>query len=97
MTKSERDARFELLCRIGCIVCRRVHRVFSHPSIHHLTGIKYRSTGKKANDRHTIPLCHCHHQGALGIHVLGMRPWERRFGTQEELLAEVNELIGKLH
>jgi len=61
--------------------------------IHHLTGIKYRASGKKASDRHTIPLCDRHHQGEQGIHKLGMRAWEAQFGKQESYLEMVNEYL----
>ena len=92
MTKLERTTRFDALSGIGCIVC--LNEGFQHSaSIHHLTGIAYRGTGKKAADEHTIPLCYLHHQGNQGIHRIGMKPWELKFGTQETLLRQVNELI----
>lgn len=84
-------ARFDAIARMGCIVCRLYYGVYSPACLHHLTGIKYRSTGKKASDAHVIPLCHRHHQGQDGIHAIGMRAWEKRFGTQQELLSMVNE------
>jgi len=31
-------------------------------------------------------ICHTHHQGLQGIHYLGNKEWEKKFGTQEELL-----------
>lgn len=97
MTPKERKDRFTRLTRLGCIVCREVHGLHVPANIHHLTGIKYRATGKRAGDENSIPLCHFHHQGAHGIHHIGMRAWESRFGTQERLLAETNRLILGLH
>ena len=85
-------ARFDAIARMGCIVCRAAGQI-TPASIHHLTGIKYRSMGKKASDEHVIPLCYYHHQGKLGIHRLGMRVFEAMFGTQEELLRLTNELL----
>ena len=35
-----------------------------------------------------IPLCHHHHQGGEGIHTLGTKIWEEKYGTQEDLLNE---------
>ena len=93
MTTTERKARFDALARLGCCVCRIHHHVFTEAAIHHLTGIKYRAIGKKASDEHTVPLCLNHHQGAQGIHTIGMRPWERMFGTQEYLLGYCDELL----
>lgn len=92
MKPAERKARFDALVRIGCVVCRR-NGIYSEPHIHHALGIKYRATGKKASDEHTYPLCGYHHQGADGVHHLGLREFERRFGGQDEMLEEVNSLI----
>ena len=36
--------------------------------------------------REFIPLCHTHHQGWDGIHFLGNKKFEEKYGTQEELL-----------
>ncbi len=90
------NKRFDSLANYGCCVCRVVHHAYSPACIHHLTGIKYRATGKKANDEHSIPLCHRHHQGEDGIHTLGMRVWEERFGKQEVYLEMVNEYLDEL-
>ena len=97
MTPTERAARFDKLSRMGCVVCRIVHHVYTPAMIHHLTGLKYRSTGKKAKDEHTIPLCDNHHQGHQGVHKMGMRPWEAAFGTQEYLLDYTNQIIAETH
>lgn len=98
MTGAERKRRFDAICRLGCIVCRLKHEVHTPPAIHHLLGIKYRATGKKANDRHTIGLCGPHHQtGGYGIAVhAGVKEWERRYGTQEFLLELTDRLIERM-
>jgi len=31
-------------------------------------------------------ICHTHHQGSQGIHHLGNRVWEEKYGTQKEML-----------
>lgn len=85
------------VARIGCIVCLQHHGVHTPAQIHHLLGIKYRATGKKASNFHVLPLCHAHHQGEFGVHRHGLRAWERMFGTQEELLQSTNILIGEVH
>jgi hypothetical protein len=93
MTKADR---FRLLTDLGCIVCHKFYGVFSQCLIHHLTGIKYRSTGKKASDDDTIGLCPAHHQyGTLEHPAIHTHPaeFERKYGTQEELLKITNELI----
>ena len=93
MTPTEKRTRFDAIAALGCIVCRISNHTITPASIHHMTGIKYRSTGKKASDEHVIGLCHHHHQGAQGIHTMGMRPWEIMFGTQESLLEYTNSLL----
>lgn len=87
MTKKERKIRFEGLSEYGCVICMRP------AEIHHLIGYKYSSLSKKADDSNTIPLCVEHHRGNQGIHHLGMRAWEKVFGTQEHLLELVNKRL----
>ena len=38
-----------------------------------------------------IPLCHHHHQGGEGIHTLGTKTWEKKYGKQQDLLNEFRE------
>ena len=83
----KRNERFAKLGEMGCIICGQP------PQIHHLIGVKYRGMGQKADDQYTIPLCLDHHTGAEGIHTLGKRPWEAKYGTQEELLNATNEKL----
>lgn len=84
MTKKER---FNFLSEYGCIICKMPTQ------IHHLIGLKYRGIAQKADDKYTIPLCQKHHIGEFGIHTLGIKTWEKRFGTQEELLVKANYII----
>jgi len=42
---------------------------------------------------HALPLCHTHHQGSEGIHHLGNKVWEEKYGSQEELLQYIKERI----
>ena len=93
MTKKER---FNAIIELGCIVCREFYYVFTLASIHHLTGLKYRSGGKRASDDDTIGLCPGHHQyGSYDHPSIHSHPkrFEELFGTQEELLNITNELI----
>ena len=93
MTKKER---FNRLSEMGCIVCKLYYSVYTAPEIHHLTGLKYRSTGKKANDDNTIGLCLNHHrQGDLNNPSVHARPakFTEMYGSQEDLLKLTNELL----
>jgi len=91
--KQATKRRFNLLARHGCAPCRYLLGVNSPAVIHHLTGIEFRATGKKADDIHTIPLCPRHHDGEDGIHTLGKRVWEERWGEQKMWLGRVNHWI----
>jgi len=83
----KRKERFERLSEIGCIIC------VQPPQIHHLIGVRYRGMGQKADDQYTISLCLNHHTGAEGIHTIGKRTWEAKYGTQEELLDKTNRRL----
>jgi hypothetical protein len=74
--------RFDVLSQLGCCICGQP------PQIHHLTGVKYRGMGQKADDCYTIPLCMNHHTGAEGVHTIGKKTWEAKYRTQEELLEQ---------
>lgn len=89
MKPKERKKRFSALAEQGCCICRRP------TEIHHLIGFKYRGIGQKATDENTIPLCVEHHRGSQGIHHLGMKTWEKVYGTQEFHLEKVDFLINK--
>lgn len=95
----KKNQRFDAISQIGCIVCKLYYGVYSEPQIHHLTGLKYRSLGKKANDDSTIGLCARHHMyGTENDPAVHSHPksFEDRFGSQEELLVKQNNWIDKL-
>jgi hypothetical protein len=101
MTRRERDARFALLTRVGCIVCRLQYGGIHSPAvIHHLTGLDSSRLGGggKADDRETIPLCCRHHKDygiGLSLHD-GIETWEEIFGTEKQLLDITNQLIERM-
>jgi hypothetical protein len=91
MGKRSVNPRFERLVAHGCAVCR------GPAIIHHCgggsvldSGIK-RGVGQKNSDDLTIPLCPHHHNGDEGIHTLGVRTWEERYGRQTEHLTMMEE------
>ena len=86
---------------IKCIVCSNEGIAQQgRLEIHHFTGC---GLGKKASDLLTLPLCFTHHQKykddpdpnkkALSIHGLTEK-FEAAFGTQEQLLKQVNKKLG---
>ena len=93
MTKKER---FNKLSELGCIVCKMHYGATTPCCIHHLTGIKFRSSGKKADWDNTIGLCPTHHQyGDKDNPSIHERPvqFTEMFGSQENLLKMTNELL----
>lgn len=93
MTNKQRLRR---LAELGCIVCLMSGRGYVPTEIHHLRGHQWSGMGKRASDEHTIPLCPIHHRhgghGETGYHQSPKR-FEQRYGSQADLLAEVNRRI----
>ncbi|MCF8585042.1 Ref family protein [Enterobacter asburiae] len=79
---------------LGCIVCRN-HNLGETPAeIHHIrTG---QGTSQRADHRKSIPLCHMHHRsGGYGVAIhAGRKQWERNFGTELQLLEQVQLELG---
>lgn len=90
MTKAEREHK-QRLVDLGCLACLRIHGPHEPGPVelHHL-----RADGWGKGDYRTlIPLCYPHHRGAVGIHTLGTKAWEREYWPQRELLAQALEMI----
>jgi hypothetical protein len=90
MTKDEKIA-FDKIARLGCILCSSVLGFEGSPAeLHHI-----RRFGGKRSSSPVIPLCPEHHRGNSGVHGLGAKGFERKWGvTQERLLEEVNQRLG---
>lgn len=90
-------ARFELLMKLGCICCRKAGSGYRTPEMHHIL-----SGGRRISHQAVLPLCSDHHRfpstGAVVGPSLadGSRVFAAKWGTQMELLAEVNALIAGL-
>jgi len=81
------------ICDFGCIVCKNEHGLWSPAMPHHIDG----KTKKGAHFK-TIPLCHAHHQsGRCDSTMIARHPYkaqfEKAYGTEEELLAQMKEYI----
>jgi hypothetical protein len=101
------QARFEKLKRLGCIACHKEDRHAVICEIHHLN-LGGRAGQKRRGHSFTIPLCAWHHRGAAmpGYYYealpIALGPslakqsklFHLQYGTDDELLAEVNKLIG---
>ena len=97
------DAEHKHLERIksmGCVVCRNLGYITLRDSVeceaHHLT-----IGGRRVDHYHTIPLCHIHHRGGQNDEGSASRhPWkrefEKRYGTELELLEQTNKELEEL-
>lgn len=88
-TKAEKE-RLQTIAEMPCYACfqdglevaSEVHHIRSH------TGL-----GLKSSDFMTIPLCPRHHRyGKVSVH-LGKVDFEKKYGTQQEILKKVNREI----
>jgi len=75
----------------GCIVCRREFNQYTPACLHHPRFDA--GMGQRAPHSDVIPLCFTHHQGKEGIHVIGRKTWEYRYGTERELLKQTQEMM----
>lgn len=79
---------------IGCIACMKDGKRNTYVSIHHIDG-----RTKAGCHELVLPLCAGHHQDKTGEDktLLAVHPWKRRFekryGTQMQLLAECMTLL----
>jgi hypothetical protein len=86
VTKDEK-AYQDRVRELGCIICERP------ASIHHIRdGI---GKGQKASEYDVLPLCPDHHQhGGYGVAFhAGKRVWQEVFGTERDLLEEVQRRL----
>jgi hypothetical protein len=77
MLKIDGKKHMDRIAQLPCAVCGLLPA-----AVHHL------DTQHKRIDLMTIPLCLRHHQGDEGIHTLGSKAWQERFGYEAELLTK---------
>lgn len=93
MTTKAEKAHLNALADLGCIVCRNLDYGYTQPEIHHIRhGV---GMGQRNSHKNAIPLCHKHHRtGGHGVAFhAGKQAFESRYGTEIELLAQVNGLL----
>jgi hypothetical protein len=90
-TKNEKIA-LNKIAELGCILCSEVLGIEGSPSeLHHV-----RRFGTKRATSPILPLCPEHHRGNSGVHGLGTKGFEDKWGiTYEELLERVSQKLGK--
>lgn len=94
MKKAERD-HLSCVVALGCIVCRNLNYGETLAEIHHIRSGQ--GAALRADNYSSIPLCHPHHRtGGHGVAVhAGKKTWEKNFGTELELLQQVNKELGR--
>jgi hypothetical protein len=86
MNTAERN-HLNRLAGMGCILCNLLGYGDTPAQVHHLRDGQ--GMGQRSNHYHAIPLCYEHHQGRDGLHGLGTRGFERRYGYTEARLLEI--------
>lgn len=88
------QAFMDAVAKVGCLPCRKDRRENLHVSIHHIDG-----RTKEGAHFKVLALCAQHHQQddsdplqRISVHG-AKKPFEARYGTQRELLAECIEII----
>ena len=90
-TKDEKNT-LNAIARLGCILCSEVLGVTNSPAeLHHV-----RRFGAKRSASPVLPLCPEHHRGNTGVHGLGAKGFESKWGiTFTQLLDSVSKRLGK--
>jgi hypothetical protein len=91
MTKDEKIA-LSKIAGLGCILCSEVLGIAGSPAeLHHV-----RRYGAKRSTSPVLPLCPEHHRGNSGVHGLGAKGFEAKWGvTFTQLLESVSERLGE--
>lgn len=73
---------------LACIVCRNLGFGESPAEVHHVRYLA--GAGQRSSNFDTLPLCPNHHRlGGYGVaYHAGPEEWERRYGTEADLLAQ---------
>jgi hypothetical protein len=92
-TKNEKNA-LNKIAELGCILCATQLGFEGTPAeLHHV-----RRYGTKRSTSPVLPLCPEHHRGNSGIHGLGAKGFENKWGiTQAWLLEQVDKRLGKVN
>lgn len=89
-------AHLQRVAELHCVVCRNLGFGESPAEIHHLRSGA--GTGQRSCHRRSIPLCPPHHRtGGYGVAIhAGQKEWEKNYGSEEILLAQINRELGEV-
>ncbi len=93
MTIAEKK-HYDAVSRIGCIVCIQQGFYDTPAEIHHIrSGV---GAAQRSHFTKTLPLCPIHHRtGGYGqAYHRGPKIWQEKYGSEEELLTLVQEILG---
>lgn len=93
MNKKDREY-LSRLADLGCIVPLEDGDCGGLAEIHHIRDGQ--GLGQRASHHQTLALCAAHHRtGGYGVAFhAGRKEFERKYGTEAELLAKVRRLLG---
>jgi hypothetical protein len=91
--KAERE-HMGVVASLYCVVCRNLRLGESPAEVHHVRYLA--GGGQRSSNYDTLPLCPLHHRlGGYGIaYHAGAKEWERRYGTEAELLEQIRQETG---
>ena len=92
--KKEEKRHLGRVAELGCIVCRNIGFGKTPAEIHHIRNGQ--GMAQRASHFETIPLCPHHHRlGGYGeAGHAGQKVWEANFGTERELLRQIERMLG---
>lgn len=93
-TKTEAEkTHLNRVAQLGCIVCNNLMMGRTPAEIHHLRDGQ--GVSQRSNHFRVIPLCPTHHRtGGYGVAFhAGEKAFEEKYGTELELLEQVNSLL----
>lgn len=75
------------VAEIGCILCIRLGYGETPAELHHIR--RGAGMGMRSSHMSVIPLCPEHHRGNSGVHGLGVKGFEKKYGCSEADLLEI--------
>ena len=92
-TVAERE-HMGIVAGLFCVVCRNLRLGESPAEVHHVRYLA--GGGQRSGNLETIPLCPNHHRlGGWGVaYHAGPEEFERRYGTEKELLEQTRRETG---
>lgn len=81
---SKTEKHYGEVAQLGCILCLHLGWGASPCEIHHI-----RRFGMRRDDAPVIGLCPEHHRGNSGVHGLGAKGFEKKYGFDQQFLLDL--------